>query len=298
DGGLLVVGSFGGYRSVGTTDAYDESMIVKFRFDQLTGTYTVGGTATDDTGLVLSTGISSYQVSNIFESTSDTDGDAAYAQLEANNQTLQDNSRYSLNRGAASSVELYADDNSNPVPTVTDYSDLGVTGVTAGNLDDINAIVDSLEGSDVDTTAKVQAIVDVYTIVTASDDPADGGFTATDLTDIGLTGVSDRQLENYEVAIANASPAPATLAEMQAIIDDVNSQLAYPGGVAGTLFWLRADETLLADGSNVTTVSDYNIATRSLSATQGGGVTFDATLQNFNPGYVSDGTDLFISQDS
>ena len=57
-------------------------------------------------------------------------------------------------------IKAYADDQSNPVPTVQDYEDAGVVGVTLENIDDINETVASLTSSDVDTTEEIQAIVD------------------------------------------------------------------------------------------------------------------------------------------
>ena len=61
-------------------------------------------------------------------------------------------------------------------------------------------------------------------IVNASDDPADGGYTLQELTQIGLTNVDDENstVEDYERAIAAANPAPTTVAELQAIINEVN----------------------------------------------------------------------------
>ncbi len=53
----------------------------------------------------------------------------------------------------------------------------------------------------------------------ASDDPADGGFDADDLTGMGLTGVVVANLGDYEVAIKNASPTPTTLAGLQTLIN-------------------------------------------------------------------------------
>ncbi|AHK17663.1 Ig-like domain-containing protein [Thalassolituus oleivorans] len=162
DGGLLVVGSFSSYRATGAPgdSADDEAMIVKFRFDQLSGSYTVRSPSNDYTGLVKSVGISSYQISNIFDSSNvDTDGNAAYANLVSTNQRFEDNSKYAFNRELANAIELYAEDNSYPVPTVQDYIDAGATRVTAANLDDVNAAIDSLVGADVDTLAEIQSVV-------------------------------------------------------------------------------------------------------------------------------------------
>ena len=63
----------------------------------------------------------------------------------------------------------------------------------------------------------------VAAIVTASTNPAAGGTPSlADLTAAGVTGALGDQVA-YEVAIADASPAPKTVAELQAIIDAVNN---------------------------------------------------------------------------
>ncbi len=61
---------------------------------------------------------------------------------------------------AIDKVKAYANDNTLPVPTVQDYTDAGVAGVTAENLDDVNTVVASLTPNDIDTTEKIQKIVD------------------------------------------------------------------------------------------------------------------------------------------
>ena len=61
---------------------------------------------------------------------------------------------------AIDKIEAYANNNTNPAPTVQDYKDAGVTGVTAENLDDVNSVVASLTPGDVDTKEEIQKIVD------------------------------------------------------------------------------------------------------------------------------------------
>ncbi len=103
---------------------------------------------------------------------------------------------------AIAKIMLYANDNNRPAPTVEDYADAGITGVTADNIADINAEVTGLTAEDVNTTEKIQALVDdlpppdttapVITIkgnnpetVIQGDTYTDAGATATD--DIGGT---------------------------------------------------------------------------------------------------------------
>ncbi|MEK9767160.1 MAG: outer membrane beta-barrel protein, partial [Thalassolituus sp.] len=136
----------------------------------------------------------------------------AYAQLEANNQTLHDNSRYALNRGAASSVELYADDNSNPVPTVTDYSDLGVTGVTAVNdaVNTLNSVLAQIgtEGDNPDTVNSVISVAEMERIIPAI---------------TGLVPANQSVYQDYIDANPDNFSIPATAAEVQDMVDAVNA---------------------------------------------------------------------------
>ena len=57
-------------------------------------------------------------------------------------------------------IKAYADDQANPIPTLQDYEDAGVLGVTLGNIENINETIASLTSIDVDTMEEVQAIVD------------------------------------------------------------------------------------------------------------------------------------------
>jgi hypothetical protein len=62
---------------------------------------------------------------------------------------------------ALARIQAYAASNgsSNTAPGINDYTDAGVTGVTASNLDDVNAQIRSASESDVDSALKIQNIV-------------------------------------------------------------------------------------------------------------------------------------------
>lgn len=60
---------------------------------------------------------------------------------------------------ALAKITAYADSSSNPVPTVTDYHDAGVIGVTADNLAAVNYRVDAVVKTAADELAEVQALV-------------------------------------------------------------------------------------------------------------------------------------------
>lgn len=61
-------------------------------------------------------------------------------------------------------IGSYAD-NAQVAPSLKDYIDVGVTGVTADNLADINEAVKNLTAEDVDTTEEIQALADALSMV-------------------------------------------------------------------------------------------------------------------------------------
>jgi len=78
-------------------------------------------------------------------------------------------------------------------------------------------------------------------IVAESQNPAEGGTPS--LEDLGNAGVQNAtgDQERYEIAIANADPAPTTLTELQDIVNDVNGGQAYLGNTQ--LVWSDEFET-------------------------------------------------------
>jgi len=61
---------------------------------------------------------------------------------------------------AMDKIKAYADNNTQSVPTIEDYVDAGVVGVTSDNIADVNEVVSGLTSSDVDTKEEIQKIVD------------------------------------------------------------------------------------------------------------------------------------------
>lgn len=93
-------------------------------------------------------------------------------------------------------------------------------------------------------------------IVAESQSPADGGTPSIDdLSNAGVQNLTGDQ-EKYETAIANANPIPATLTELQQIINDVNGDRAFLGNTE--LVW--SDE-FDSEGSPITTKWTYDIGT-------------------------------------
>jgi hypothetical protein len=61
---------------------------------------------------------------------------------------------------AVAKIVAFADDNTQPLPTLTDYVTAGVVGANADNLAAINTQMDAKAGTDVNTLAKAQGVVD------------------------------------------------------------------------------------------------------------------------------------------
>jgi len=61
---------------------------------------------------------------------------------------------------AIATIKDYSYSQSNSLPTVSDYSDAGVTDVNSENLDDVNNAVKDTYYNNVDSTSEIQSVVD------------------------------------------------------------------------------------------------------------------------------------------
>ena len=107
---------------------------------------------------------------------------------------------------AVATIVSYAEDNTQALPTLVQYSTLGLRGVTAGNLDAINSAVDANAVSGVDTKAKLQAIVDTYNLILAE---ANGA--AADATPGNNPLVSDYEAIGASIGLASSNAAALSL---------------------------------------------------------------------------------------
>ncbi len=73
-------------------------------------------------------------------------------------------------------IETYAE-NGQIAPSLQDYIDVGVVGITVDNLADINEVVETLIADDVDTTEEIQALADELGVVLP--DTTDPVFTSS-----------------------------------------------------------------------------------------------------------------------
>ncbi len=143
-------------------------------------------------------------------------------------------------------ITAYAEDQTNPAPTVEDYSDAGVEGITSDNLDEMNALVATLTASDVDTLEEIQAILDeaglriadqsdsstttsldnpqtieIDNITAYAEDQTNPAPTVEDYSDAGVEGITSDNLDEMNALVATLTASDVdTLEEIQAILDE------------------------------------------------------------------------------
>ncbi len=136
--------------------------------------------------------------------------------------------------GHAYIVNTFVEASSNPAadgtPSLTDLTIYGITNTTGSQAEYEEAIADA---SPTPTTLEeLQAVIDevntgiqILNITANATNPASNGLPSLDqLTNIGITGMTESQTY-YEEAIADASPTPTTLEELQNIIQIANITL-------------------------------------------------------------------------
>ncbi len=131
-----------------------------------------------------------------------------------------------------------ANDASLPLST---YASAGVTGVTSTNLAAINSVLNStaIQGSQADTLAEVQAIVNAYTKVLNAADGKDSNtqvvLTALDFKALGVSGVTDAAaLLLSDVIDGKINAKVDSAAELQELADATNAVIAYNASTSGT----------------------------------------------------------------
>ncbi len=135
------------------------------------------------------------------------------------------------NMAALAKISTYAGDSSSPAPTLMDYTDAGVMGVSADNLEAVNMAVAAATAADADTLADIQALAApaimtaaakataLAKISTYAGDSSSPAPTLMDYTDAGVMDVSADNLDAVNAAVAAASTAAEadTLADIQAL---------------------------------------------------------------------------------
>jgi hypothetical protein len=157
---------------------------------------------------------------------------------------------------AINKIEAYADDNKNSKPTVEDYEDAGVNGVTIDVLDAINDAIDNKEGSEVNTLAKIQGIID-FVIVPIRAVNKIAQYAQEN-------GGSDAPEESDYVA-AGVTLGSATVNEVNLLIKSLEKEEVNTSGeiqnVVARVIALNKIEAYADDGTKpIPTLSDYDDA--------------------------------------
>jgi len=101
---------------------------------------------------------------------------------------------------------------SNTTPALSDFENIGVTGVDAANIAGINSLIAEKLAVDTDSELEVQAIVNAYAkVVALANGAADGGvpLTATELSSLGLPDVDSPAEVNLLNELIDIRPTSA-----------------------------------------------------------------------------------------
>jgi len=143
------------------------------------------------------------------------------------------------NARAASLAIISSYNGSNATPTLADFDNIGVTGVTSANIASINTFIAVMPAGDTDAQSEVQALVDAYAKVLASaNGVADSGpsLSAAEFAALGLSTVDtagELGLLN-ELIDRQASSAVDSYSELAALASRVTRLMGEAAGVAAS----------------------------------------------------------------
>ncbi len=201
---------------------------------------------------------------------------------------------------AIDKIMTYANDNTQSAPTIQDYTDAGVAGVTSENLDDVNSVVATLTPGAVDTTEEIQKIVDDLgiNILPTANAGADKNIEVNQAVTItGSATDIDGTIVSYEWKKGTTTLATTASFDYIAttvgtdvltltVIDDDGATASDSMNVSVIYFTAIGEEVLAPDGLTVT-VSSINITEKVGSYTY----TVNYTLENKNiSGSIDEGT--------
>ncbi len=143
-------------------------------------------------------------------------------------------------------IKAFADNPLAAVPGVSSYTNAGVSGVTATNLDAINSAVSALKSSGVPDAARLQKVVDTYNRLMARADGQASSTAATDAltaADFEVLGVKLQSLDKMELGLVllndvidlSTVRSVDTVAEITKLADSVAKVFETIGGTGNTL---------------------------------------------------------------
>jgi hypothetical protein len=143
------------------------------------------------------------------------------------------------NARAASQAVISNYNGTNTAPTLADFENIGVTGVTPANLSPVNSFIAVLSAAETDSQSEVQALVDAFAKVSSSANGiADGAtpLSAVEFAALGLSAVDSAG----EVGLLNelidrqASSAVDSYSELAALASRVTRLMGEAAGVAAS----------------------------------------------------------------
>jgi len=216
---------------------------------------------------------------------------------------LEDSTLSDATTLAIQKIMAWAEDQSNPKPTVQDYIDAGISGVTEDNLDEINDLVASLDPEDVDTAEEIQNIleenglIDVMApvITLLGENPltmevnetyVEAGATALDNVDGNVTGdividasdLNNQEVGNYIVKYTVEDSSGNVAEELRLIyVRQAPEDIVQPPevNITGTKLACETEDTTSSDDAK-----DYNASNtmlRNVSSTSN-----DPNSENYN----------------
>jgi|GEM_PF-5307629 len=159
-------------------------------------------------------------------------GDKQAADELAEVQSIISNASAQLT--AIQKIASYADDKTNPEPTLDDYTAAKVNGVTADNLTAVNALVDGLGKNDADTETEIEGLIGnastqltaIQKIANYADDKTNPEPTLDDYTAAKVDGVTADNLAAVNALVdAENKTDTDTQTEIEGLISNATAQL-------------------------------------------------------------------------
>jgi hypothetical protein len=149
----------------------------------------------------------------------------------------------------------------NTAPTLADYQNASVIGVSSGNISAINSVIAHLASNATDSQGEVQAVVDAYALVAiAANGIADGGANlgALDFATLGLAMIDTTAEVSLMNNVLDGKPASGvdTYADLAAIASAVSGVIAEATGAGASPSLTVADFALLG----ISGVTESNLA--------------------------------------
>ncbi|MEY4657151.1 MAG: hypothetical protein RL073_1378, partial [Actinomycetota bacterium] len=249
--------------SSASIDTYAEltnlaSIVNRFSIIAAGGTASPALTAQDFEALGI-TGVTAENLSAVIAAIAGTADDGSGINAMAILQNVVDEGI--ANARAASQAVIATYTGTNTAPTLADYQNAAISGVTSSNIAAINSLIGELSEAATDSQVEVQAVVDAYAlVVAAANGLADGGATlgANDYASLGLDVINTTAEVSLMNDLLDAKSASGvdTYAELAAIASAVSGVIAEANGVNASPTLTVADFALLG----ITGVTESNLS--------------------------------------